>query len=262
MNRTCLITRSIVAGALALATSPACGDTVPCPGNADAIGTSRVLPVDATIPRRVGRKHFAQTLPLAPNEVVLTFDDGPAPATTPRVIEALAHECARATFFLLGRNALAHPMLARRELSDGHTVAHHTFSHPLLDRMSPSAAEADIVRGFAAVDQALYGGSEGAPRTPIFRFPGFASTPALLDWLERRGIAVFGADLWASDWNRMSPNQELALILGRIQANRGGIVLLHDTQPRTAAMLPALLRALKARNYKIVHVTAEAAGRN
>jgi hypothetical protein len=68
-----------------------------------------------------------------------------------------------------------------------------------------------------------------APRTPLFRFPGFASSAVLLEWLERRGITVLGADVWASDWNRMSPKQELALILGRIEANRGGIVLLHDT---------------------------------
>jgi peptidoglycan/xylan/chitin deacetylase (PgdA/CDA1 family) len=91
---------------------------------------------------------------------------------------------------------------------------------------------------------------------PFFRFPGFASSSALLERLERRGIIVFGADLWASDWDRMSPNQELALVLGRIEANRGGIVLLHDTKARTAAMLPSLLRALKARDYRIVHVAA------
>ena len=262
MNQQWMMWRSIVIAALVLGTSPAWGGTVPCPGNADAIGTARVLLVDATTPPRVGRKQFSETLALAPKEVVLTFDDGPEPATTPRVLDALARECARASFFLLGRNALAHPMLARRELSEGHTVAHHTFSHPLLDRMSVSAAEAEIERGFAAVDQALYVRSEHAPRTPFFRFPGFASSPALLERLERRGITVFGADLWASDWNRMSPNQELALVLGRIEANRGGIVLLHDTQPRTAAMLPALLRALKARDYHIVHVASATGGGN
>jgi peptidoglycan-N-acetylglucosamine deacetylase len=58
----------------------------------------------------------------------------------------------------------------------------------------------------------------------------------------------------------MSPNSELALVLGRIEANRGGIVLLHDTKTRTAAMLPDFLRALKARGYRIVHVAAGAAG--
>jgi peptidoglycan/xylan/chitin deacetylase (PgdA/CDA1 family) len=120
--------------------------------------------------------------------------------------------------------------------------------------MPAAAAGAEIDRGFAAVDTALYGRPEGGPRTPFFRFPGFASSPALLDQLQRRGIVVFGADLWASDWNPMSPNQELALVLGRIEANQGGIVLFHDTKLATAAMLPAFLRALKSRGYRIVHV--------
>jgi peptidoglycan/xylan/chitin deacetylase (PgdA/CDA1 family) len=231
----------------------------PCSGRADALGTARVLAVDAATTPRVGRKQFPQTLPLAPKEVVLTFDDGPWPATTPRVLEALARDCVRASFFLLGRNAVAHPDLVRRELAEGHTVAHHSFSHPLLSRMPLAAALAEIDRGFGSVDTALHGQSFATPTTPFFRFPGFASSAALLDWLERRGIVVFGADLWASDWNPMSPEQELRLVLGRIDAKRGGIVLFHDTKTQTAAMLPALLRALKSGGYRVVHVVPAAA---
>lgn len=230
----------------------------PCPGNADALGTERVLTVDAAATPRLGRKHFPQTLPLAPKEVVLTFDDGPEGGTTSRVLDALKRECVRASFFLLGRAALAHKELARRELAEGHTVAHHTYSHPLLNRMPPAAAEAEIDRGIAGVDTALYGNSSGTPVTPFFRFPGFASTPGLLERLERRGIVVFGADLWASDWNPMTPEQELRLVLGRIEAARGGIVLFHDTKRQTAAMLPDLLRALKTGGYRVVHVVPTA----
>ena len=69
---------------------------------------------------------------------------------------------------------------------------------------------------------------------------------------------VFGADLWASDWNPMTPDQQLALVLGRIDANRGGIVLFHDTKAQTAAMLPAFLRELKSRGYRVVHVVPAA----
>jgi peptidoglycan/xylan/chitin deacetylase (PgdA/CDA1 family) len=173
----------------------------------------------------VGRKHFPQTLALAPKEVVLTFDDGPASGTTGHVLDALKRECVRASFFLLGRNALSYPELARRAVSEGHTVAHHTFSHPLLDRMPVVAAAAEIDRGFAAVDAVLYGHSDRMPRTPFFRFPGFAPSATLLDRLERRGIVVFGADLWASDWGPMSPQQQLHLVVERVEANRGGIVL-------------------------------------
>src|SRR6266851_1983498 len=99
---------------------------------ADALGTSRVLAVDPAAFPRVGRKQFAATLALDRREVVLTFDDGPWPGTTAKILDALRAECVRATFFVLGRNALAHPDILRRELSEGHTVAHHTWSHPLL----------------------------------------------------------------------------------------------------------------------------------
>jgi peptidoglycan/xylan/chitin deacetylase (PgdA/CDA1 family) len=252
---------SVIALLLALAVTTVHASAEPCPGNPDALGTARILAVDPATTPRVGRKHFPQTLPLARNEVVLTFDDGPWPGTTERVLDALKRECVKATFFLIGRNAAAHPALARRELAEGHTVASHTYSHPLLDHMSVAAAESEINHGIAAVDVALHGQAGIAPMTPFFRFPGFASSPVLLDELARRGIVVFGADLWASDWNRMSPDYELKLTLARLDEAGGGIVLFHDTKAQTAAMLPDFLRALKARGYRIVHVVPASSSR-
>jgi peptidoglycan/xylan/chitin deacetylase (PgdA/CDA1 family) len=227
----------------------------PCPGNPDGLGTERVLAVNAATTPRVGKKQFPTTLPLADKEVVLTFDDGPWPGTTNRVLDALKHECVRATFFLLGRNAANNPALARRALAEGHTIGHHTFTHPLLNRMSLAAADAEISRGIAAVERAVYGETAASPKTPFFRFPGFAASPALLDRVNARGLAVFGADLWASDWNPMSPGRELAIVLQRLGAAGRGIVLFHDTKAQTAAMLPGFLRALKARGFRVVHVT-------
>ena len=228
----------------------------PCPGNSQALGTERVLAVDAKSTPRIGRKEFAATLPLHDKELVLTFDDGPWPTTTPKVLDALKNECVRATFFLLGRNAAAHPEIARREVAEGHSIGHHTFSHPLLNHLSIGKAQAEIDRGIAADELALSGKRSSDPTTPFFRFPGFASSPALLDYLNGRGIVVFGADVWASDWNPMTPEKELQLILARIDKVGRGIVLLHDTKAQTARMLPALLRALKRRGYRIVHVVA------
>jgi peptidoglycan-N-acetylglucosamine deacetylase len=249
-----MIRLTIAAVLLALAAIPAA--FADCPGNPDALGSSRVLAVDASATPQVGRKHFPVTLPLAPREVVLTFDDGPAPGTTERVLDALRRECVRAAFFLTGQNAAAHPALARRILAEGHTIAHHTYSHVLLDRRPTAAAEAEIDRGIAAVDQAAHGRGSATPVTPFFRFPGFASTPQLLERLKARGIVVFGADLWASDWNPMTPQQQLVLVLERLHHAGGGIILFHDTRAQTAAMLPALLRELRRQGYRIVHVTA------
>jgi len=244
----------IIAIAAAAAIVPIVAAAEPCPGHPDALGTERVLAVDAATTPRVGRKSFPDTLPLQRKELVLTFDDGPWPGTTPKVLDALKSECVRATFFLLGRNVAANPAIARRELAEGHSLGHHSFSHPLLGRMAPGRAEAEINRGIAQDEFALYGRRRSDPTTPFFRFPGFVSNRTLLDRLQARRIVVFGADVWASDWLPMSPQQELRLILARIDHVGSGIVLFHDTKSQTAAMLPAFLRELKRRGYHIVHV--------
>jgi peptidoglycan/xylan/chitin deacetylase (PgdA/CDA1 family) len=246
--------RELVIALVAAAPLAAVAQT--CPGNPNALGTARVLEVDAASTPRVGRKEFPQTLPLGAKELVLTFDDGPWPTTTPKVLDALKAECVLATFFLLGRNTEASPQIARRELAEGHSIGHHTFSHPLLNRLSLARAEADISRGIEANEYALYGERRSEPTTPFFRFPGFASNAALLDRMAARGLVVFGADVWASDWLPMTPEAELELILGRIEKIDHGIVLFHDTKKETAQMLPAFLRELKRRGYSIVHVVA------
>ncbi|MGH6739337.1 MAG: polysaccharide deacetylase family protein, partial [Bradyrhizobium sp.] len=85
-----------------------------CPGNSDAIGTSRVLVIDPAEHPRLGVMQYPETLPLADHEVVLTFDDGPRPPSTDRVLETLASECVKATFFLVGQMARSFPATARK----------------------------------------------------------------------------------------------------------------------------------------------------
>ena len=224
-----------------------------CPRK-DALGTSRVLEVDPATYPRVGLKSFPQTLPLRDGEVVLTFDDGPTPGVTDRVLTALATECVQATFFMVGRNAADHPDMVRKIARLGHTIGYHTWDHPHSNKLSTDQAEANINRGIEAVQTALRGIASTVPSTPFFRFPYFESTPALLERLEKRGIAVFGADFWDSDWNRMTPEEELKLLTGRLEVHRKGIILLHDAQMRTAEMLPAFLRYLQEHNYHVVHI--------
>lgn len=218
------------------------------------LGTSRVMEVQAA-GLQVGTKHFPQTLDLAEGEVVLTFDDGPHPGTTETVLRALAKECVRATFFLVGRPAAAHPEMVRRIIAEGHTVGHHSQTHPMtLADMPFDKAVADIEKGFASVDKAAYGAAGPHPRVPFFRFPGFGSSPELLDYLAKRGVGVFGADLWAGDWNPMTPEQQLELTLARLEHERRGIILFHDTRAQTAKMIPAFLTALREKGYKVVHI--------
>jgi len=224
------------------------------------LGTSRILAVDAATTPRVGLKSFPQTLPLGDHEVVLTFDDGPWPRTTARVLAALAHECVRATFFVIGKSASEHPDLVRKIAAEGHTIGSHTWSHPSLMRIKPGEATEEIDHGISAVEMALHGVATTTPGTPFFRFPGFESTPATLELLQSRGIVVFGADFWASDWNPMTPKQELKLITDRLKAARKGIILFHDPKVQTAAMLPAFLRYLRDNDYRVVSVVPVAPG--
>ena len=228
-----------------------------CPRK-DALGTSRVLEVDPATYPRVGLKSFPQTLPLEDHEIVLTFDDGPTPGKTDKVLTALAAECVRATFFMVGLNATEYPDMVRKVARLGHTIGYHSWDHPHLNKPTTDEAEANINRGIAAVEKALQGTPSTTPSTPFFRFPYFEQTPELLDRLQKRGIAVFGADFWASDWNKMTPEEELKLVTGRLEVVRKGILLLHDPQQRTDEMLPAFLRYLHDHNYRIVHIVPAA----
>lgn len=216
----------------------------------EALGVARTLTVDRSKGAALGLQSYPRTLDLQDHEVVLTFDDGPA-APTARVLDALAKECALATFFVIGRNAEETPAIVRREVADGHSVGSHTYSHPAntLRLMDDADARAEVERGMAALDKA-----SGGKAAPFFRFPGFADTPALVEWLEGKGYTIFGSDLWASDWSPMSPKGELELVMARLEKAGRGIVLFHDSKAQTAQMLPDFLRELKARGYRLVHV--------
>jgi peptidoglycan/xylan/chitin deacetylase (PgdA/CDA1 family) len=245
------------AAVIVLIACTATAQAADCP-RSGTLGTSRILAVDAAQTPRVGSKNFPQTLPLDDHEVVLSFDDGPWPPTTPRVLATLAKECVRATFFLIGKPASEHPELVRRIAAEGHTIGHHTWLHRSLMRIKPSETTEEIDHGISAVEMALHGVATTTPSTPFFRFPGFETTPATLDLLQSRGIVVFGADLWASDWNPMAPKQQLKLLIDRLKVARKGIILLHDPKAQTAAMLPDFLRYLRENHYRVVHLVPAA----
>ena len=122
-------------------------------------------------------------------------------------------------------------------------------------KLSVEAGRADIEKGFAILNEAVFNLQAAAPPpVPFFRFPGFADTAPLHDWLASRNIGVFGCDLCASDWDPMAHERQLSLVMERLEKAGRGHILFHDTRAQTAAMVPAFLRALKRRDYKIVHM--------
>jgi peptidoglycan/xylan/chitin deacetylase (PgdA/CDA1 family) len=223
-----------------------------CPGHPDALGTSRTLVVDPKQHPRIGTMQYAETLPLADHEVVLTFDDGPLPKYSNQVLEILANQCVKATFFLVGRQANANPEGVRKVRDAGHTVASHTQNHPTsMYRLPVERDRQEIDDGIASVTAAL---GDGTAPAPFFRVPGLARAEAIEEYAAAQGIQVWSADFLADDWRHVSPSRVYDLAIQRLEAKGKGILLLHDIQARTVAALPSILHELKARGYRIVHV--------
>src|SRR5438045_8184985 len=129
----------LAAGVCAL---PALAADCPRP---DALGTSRTLVVDAKAHPLIGTMQYRETLPLNDGEVVLTFDDGPLPKHSNQILDILAAQCVKATFFMVGRQAQANPEGVRKVRDAGHTVATHTQSHPSgMHRLPADRANAAI----------------------------------------------------------------------------------------------------------------------
>jgi peptidoglycan/xylan/chitin deacetylase (PgdA/CDA1 family) len=223
-----------------------------CPGNPGALGTSRTLVVDPREHPRIGTMQYAETLPLQDHEVVLTFDDGPLPPHSTQVLDILASQCVKATFFIIGRMARSFPEGVRRVRDAGHSIGTHSQNHPLsMNRMPIERARQEIDDGIAATTAAL---GDGGGLSPFFRIPGLLRAEAVEDYLASRGIQTWSADFPADDWRHVSSGRVYDLAMKRLEAKGKGILLLHDIQARTVAALPRILHELKARGYRIVHV--------
>src|SRR6202790_5870294 len=136
-----------------------------CPGHPDALGTSRTLAVDPRAHPRIGTMQYSETLPLADHEVVLTFDDGPLPRNSNQILEILASQCVKATFFTIGRMAQSSPEGVRKLRDAGHTIGTHTQDHPLsMNHMSIERARQEIDEGIVSVKAAL--GTDAEPVLP------------------------------------------------------------------------------------------------
>lgn len=230
-----------------------------CPGHPDALGTSRTLVVDPREHPRIGTMQYRETLPLKDHEVVLTFDDGPLPKYSNQVLKMLDDECIKATFFIIGSQAKANPEGVRKLVAAGHTVGTHSMNHPLtFNRMTPEKFEPEINGGIEWTSAAM---TDPSKLAPFFRIPGLMRAEGVENYLISRGIQVWSADFPADDWRHVSPDRVYQLAIQRLEAKGKGILLLHDIQARTVAALPKIIRDLKARGYRIVHVVPATADR-
>jgi len=230
---------------------PASAET--CPGNPDALGTSRVLTINPGEFTLLGTIQYKQTLPLNNHEVVLTFDDGPLPPYTNIILDTLASQCVKATYFLVGQMAHAYPSVVRRIYNEGHTIGTHSQDHPLaFQRLSLQRVEYEVDDGIASVDSAI---GDAKAVAPFFRIPGLGRSKTADHFLASQSLVTWSADVVADDWFRhISAQTIVQRALQRLEAKGRGILLLHDIHPATAMALPTLLKELKAHGFHVVQV--------
>jgi peptidoglycan/xylan/chitin deacetylase (PgdA/CDA1 family) len=245
-NNTMTVAPAFPAPALAQRPFAACN-------NPDALGLSRVIEIDTTGGPAFGTEHFKQYDFLRDKEVALTFDDGPWPGNTPMVLKALQDNCTKATFFEIGEHATWRPDLAKELAAAGMTIGSHTWSHKDLAK-NPYAkdieqAKQEIEMGVSAVHMAV-----GGPTVPFFRFPDLQQPRDAMTYLGTRNIAIFSTDIDTFDFKLRRPEDVVKSAMTKLAKNGKGILLMHDFQHATAEAMPELLRQLKARGYKIVHL--------
>jgi peptidoglycan/xylan/chitin deacetylase (PgdA/CDA1 family) len=215
------------------------------------LGTSRVLQVKPSEFPLVGKMEYRETLRLGDREVVLTFDDGPSAPYTNNILDILATECIKATFFMVGNAVVDAPDIARRAFNEGHTIGTHTFEDSKLDEIPVEKAVADIEKGIATVAEAIGSRNDVAP---FFRAPDFELSKQAERYALSKGLMVWSADVDAEDWNDPSEEDLVARVIAGLEKEGKGILLMRDAQPVVARALPQLIAELKARKFKIVHV--------
>src|SRR5215813_12900279 len=232
--------------------------TTSCPDNPNALGVSRVVEIDTTGGPGFGFEHFKVHDFLRPNEVVLTFDDGPWPKNTPAVLAALAAHCTKAIFFPIGLHATYEPGILKQVAAAGHAVGSHTWCHQDLSKTKGRCNVNgkvqtveynpidEIEMGISAVRWAV-----GGPTAPYFRFPALRQPPELIEYLGKRNIAIFSTDMDSFDFKMRKPEQVRQSVMEKLKKHGKGIVLVHDFQHATAEAAMDLLNDLKAGGYKI-----------
>jgi peptidoglycan/xylan/chitin deacetylase (PgdA/CDA1 family) len=184
----------------------------------------------------------------APRAVALTFDDGPWPGATRKILQVLKRFHVHATFFEVGRQASEHPHLVRMVAAAGNEIGNHTFDHPLTLQHHPAQqVTAEMWRTTKAL-------AEENIRPTLFRPPGGWYDDELIQEARRQHMRVVLWDVDPRDWEPSVSAREIAdNVLSK--SRRGSIILLHDgggDAAHTVAALPRIIRGLRARGLRFV----------
>ncbi|MDF0699100.1 polysaccharide deacetylase family protein [Rhizobium sp. MC63] len=210
---------------------------------------------DEAVPRMTGWHHLAgrtlevsslADLKLQDKEVILSFDDGPIPGRTDKVLAILDQFGVKGAFMMVGAMAEMHPALARKVAMDGNTIGSHTYDHADLSSLSFDAAMAEVIKGQLAVTKAT--GSD----VSFFRFPYLSESHRLRAAIAMRDMVVMDVDIDSKDYFATTPASVTQRTMDQLHKRGRGIILMHDIHKRTAKMLPTLLSKLEAEGYKVV----------
>ncbi len=185
--------------------------------------------------------------------VALTFDDGPDPAQTPRMLKLLAQQHVHATFCLVGQNVQRHPELVRKIVAGGNTLCNHTWSHSLtIGKQTPAQIEADLQRTNDAIRKAAPGAE-----IKYFRAPGGNFTPRLVATARQMGMTSLYWKVDPRDWDHPKGETDAAhraRVINTVEKHvgKGAVILSHDyAQPDTIAAYRTLIPWLRHR-YKLI----------
>jgi peptidoglycan/xylan/chitin deacetylase (PgdA/CDA1 family) len=182
------------------------------------------------------------------NSIALTFDDGPHAQNTPRLLDILKQAGVRATFFVVGQNAVQYPDILKRIVAEGHELANHSYSHPLLASLSESSVHDQLDRTHEAVLKAT-GVSMKIMRPPY----GALSEPQRRMVHADYGYKTILWDVDPEDWKYRDAARVEREIVGRTRA--GSIILSHDIHKTTIDAMPSTIEALSAKGFKFVTVS-------
>lgn len=220
-----------------------------CASDPKLLGVSRIVEIDTKGGAQIGSGRADATNFLKDGEVVLTFDDGPIKAPTSAILKALADQCTKATFFMVGQMALSNPAMVREVAAAGHTIGTHTWSHKNMRAVNFDKAQQEIESAISMVSKA-----KGSPVTPLFRFPYLSSNRKVESYLDSRNIAAVWIDVDSKDYLTRSPRVVEQRIMAQLIKRKKGIILMHDIHAWTAKMLPDLLKDLHEHGFKVVHI--------
>ncbi len=173
--------------------------------------------------------------------VALTFDDGPDPAVTPRILSTLEAKGAKASFFVVGFRAEIAPDVVQRADRAGFDVGNHTFHHAELTKLSSSAALAELTTNDALITQLI-------GHAPVFTRAPYGSLSYRVANLSARKYVAWSVD--TNDWRYFDAARLKRVVLS--EAVNGGIILMHDLYPTTADALPDIIDGLRGKGFRLV----------